>query len=112
MEAARCRDEDTAASEELNACLEPLAPSTATTPSSVHEIVVTSAEGEVLYERGAKEPQERVAVLKVLHNVAQRFGDSLGLGTLERVEFPGAEVHMTARLQEHGSVFVRGVLMQ
>jgi hypothetical protein len=85
---------------------------TPATPSLVDEVVVISAEGEMLYQRGSTAPHDRVAVLRVLHKVGQRLGDSLGFGSLDRVEFPDSDHHMIARLQEHGSVLVRGGTIQ
>jgi CheY-like chemotaxis protein len=108
MEAARCRDETAAASEEGGAAPETRTRPGPVAPSVVDEIVVASAEGEILYERGSAEPRDRVAVLKILHRVAQCLGDSLTFGPLERAEFPGVDSHLIARLQEHGNVLVRG----
>jgi CheY-like chemotaxis protein len=111
MEAARCRDETAAASDEEGPAPETRAPAGPVAPSLVDEIVVTSAEGEILYERGSTNLHDRIAVLKILHKVAQRLGESLAFGSLERAEFPGTHSHVIARLQEHGSVLIRGKAM-
>ena len=108
MEAARHRDETAAASDEPMDIRVPATPAHPMAPSPVQEIVVASPAGEVLYERGSTAARDRAAILKVLYNVAQRLGSPSGVGTLERVEFPDPDDCIAVRLQEHGSIFVRG----
>jgi CheY-like chemotaxis protein len=109
MEGARHRDELMATAAEAVTNSEP----SASTPASLaSEVVVGSIQGEVLYEYGAAGAADRIAVLKLLHNVGRRLEEALPFGVLERVELPTDGERLVFRLHEQGGVFVRGGILQ
>ena len=114
MEGARHRDELLATAAEQAAKSESSSTSASSSvPASLaSEIVVGSIQGEVLYERGAVDTANRIAVLKLLHNVGRRLEEALPFGILERVELPTVEERLVFRLHEQGGVFVRGGVLQ
>ncbi len=112
MEAARQRDELSAA-----AALEVESSGAPETPpviseSAVTEILVASERGEILYERGAADPEGRVSILKLLRNVGDQLDGISPFGPLERIEFSDADVRSVARLTEQGCVFLRGTIIE
>jgi CheY-like chemotaxis protein len=107
MEAARKRDEMTAAVEDV---AEGPAASASTGLSAVKEIVVAAERGQVLYSRGSTDAAARAAVLVLLHNVSRLLEQSQPFGPLERVDFIAEPERMVARVHEQGGVFVRGCI--
>jgi len=111
MEAARHRDEVLATSlEQAGENESNSGPATSGRTSEVSEVVVSSIQGEILYERGAQNAGERMAVLNVLHNAGRRLEEFLPFGALERIEFSRENERLVIRLHEQGGVFVRGAV--
>ena len=73
----------------------------------INELVVCSAQGELLYASQSPNPQERCHLCVALLEAAERLQPLLPFGMLERVEFVSVSGRMLTRLQDGQAVFLR-----
>lgn len=83
------------------------APDTAEEFPLIHELVVCSETGEVLYEVGSENASARGQLCMATVRGAAQLEALLPIGALERIEFLSAPGRVVARFQDGQSIFLR-----
>jgi CheY-like chemotaxis protein len=73
----------------------------------IEEIIVSTHQGEALYEWQAEDADIRVELARLLHTRAEELSQRLDWGRCDRVEAPGNNTRMLFHLQKNCTVYVR-----
>jgi CheY-like chemotaxis protein len=122
MEAARLSDEGTqfiqaGAAQESSAVLssegdagpsEAPAPPSPAEPIVIHEVLLCSGAGEVLYEKGCSSVEQRSGLLAQIEQQAEQLSNLVPAGRFDRLEILTLGGQIICQIQPHLRLFVRG----
>lgn len=77
----------------------------------IDEVLVCSAQGDVLYEWQCREVNNRISFLEFLSQKARQLGQGLPLGDFERLEVQEADARVIAQIQADRALLVRSSMV-
>jgi CheY-like chemotaxis protein len=81
-------------------------------PARIEEMVVCSANGDVLYQWKCGNTNDRISFLEFLSQKSAQLGEGLNLGAFDRLEMEGERSRIVAQVKTDRGVFVRATRAQ
>jgi CheY-like chemotaxis protein len=76
-------------------------------PARIDEMVVCTAQGEILYEFKSGSANDRVSFLEFLSQKSVQLGEGLNLGAFDRLEMEGERLRVIAQVKADRGIFIR-----
>ncbi len=76
-------------------------------PARIDELLVCSAQGEILYEWQTANTGDRISFLEFLSQKSLQLGEGLNLGAFDRLEIEGEHARVIAQVKADRGIFVR-----